>query len=266
MISRAVHASCPCDAMTTARVVHRAGLMWIEAIVPAEDLRRALAEIAPLKIKLGDDGGELALEAPSEMTLVADQGVRIVCAAHLHWPVLGVSVPVTMSSLIVLLRPVIETHEGVDALVFKLEIEHADLVMVPSIIDTRITSLVNDELAKRHVELSWRYADTLNHVFRLPDILRPAESLGLTVTSALVKITAEALGLAISLRSDVHRAGDAAVAPPVADDPPTRVASPAPALQSPADFAVRGAIAGLALGVVFALGRASRHRSSWLRG
>jgi hypothetical protein len=241
--------------------------MWIEAIIPAEDLRRTLAELAPLEIRLGDDGGELSLEAPREMTLVADQGVRIVCTAHLHWPVLGVSVPVTMTTLIVLLRPVIEAHEGVDSLVFKLEIEHADLAMVPSIIDDRITSLVNEELAKRHVELSWRYAETLDHIFRLPDILEPAESLSLTVTSALVKITTEALGLAISLRSDIHRGGEATVAAPAApaEPPPEKLhVAPRP-LQSPADFAVRSAIAGLALGVVFALGRASRHRSSWLR-
>jgi len=247
--------------------------MWIEAIIPVEDLRRTLAEFAPLKIRLGDDGGELALDAPSETTLVPDKGVRIVCAAQLHWPVLGVNVPVTMKSLIVLLRPVIETHDGVDALVFKLEIEHADFAMLPAVIDTSITSLVNDELAKKHVELSWRYADTLSHVFNLPTLLEPAEALALSVTSAVVKVTSEALGLAISLRSDIRRGRDNGPkdAPPASDPPPPSKAAVAPTtsarpLLSPVAIAVRGVVAALALGAVFALGRASRPRNLWLPG
>jgi hypothetical protein len=244
--------------------------MWIEAIISTEDLRRTLSELAPLKIRLGDDGGEFALDEPTEVTLVAEQGVRVVCSARLHWPVLGVSVPVTMKSLIVLLRPVIERHDGVDALVFKLEIEHADFSMVPDLIDNGITKLVNEELAKKHVELSWRYADTLNHVFKLPDLLEPAEALALTVTSAIVKVTTEAVGLAICLAADIRRGGETAATTSTSDvpsPPPNRPAPPTPIpLLSPGDLAVRGAIAGLALGAVFALGRASRRHTGWFAG
>jgi hypothetical protein len=96
--------------------------MWIEAIVSTEDLRRALSELAPLKIQLADGQGELALESPSEVSLVPDHGARIVCVAHLRWPVLGVDVPLKMKSLIIMLRPVIETNARGDALVFKVEI------------------------------------------------------------------------------------------------------------------------------------------------
>ena len=88
----------------------------------------------------------------------------------------------------------IETHEGVDALVFKLEIEHADLVMVPSIIDTRITLAGTTQFGRRPRRAVGRYATRSITSSASPDILRPA-IVGLTVTSALVKITAEALGL-----------------------------------------------------------------------
>jgi len=180
--------------------------MWIEAIVSTEDLRRALAEFAPLTIRLGDGGGELALGSPSEVSLVPDRGARIVCAAHLQWPLLGVVVPMKIRSLIVLLRPVIEAHANGDALVFKLEIEHADFALVPTVIDNRITSRINEELARKRVELSWRYADTLTHVFHMPDVLDPVEALSLVVSSGVVKVTPDAMGLAVSLRCDVLRA------------------------------------------------------------
>jgi hypothetical protein len=185
--------------------------MWIEAFVSTEDLRRSLSEFAPLKIRLGDSGGELALDSPTEVSLVADLGARIVCSAHLHWPFLGINVPMTMKSLIILLRPAIETHADGDALVFKLEIEHADFAYIPTVIDNRITGLINAELAKKHIELSWRYAGTLDHVFNLPEMLDPVEGLALTATSAFVKVTNDAVGLAVSVRCDVLRGAERSV-------------------------------------------------------
>ena len=42
----------------------------------------------------------------------------------------------------------------------------------------------------------------------MPDALDGVESLGLVVTSAVVKVTSEGVGLAMSLRCDVRRAAD----------------------------------------------------------
>jgi hypothetical protein len=64
---------------------------------------------------------------------------------------------------------------------------------------------VNRELAAKHVELSWNYAATLNHVFSLPDALQPLLRLRLTVIDAQVRATKEALGLAIQIRANVKR-------------------------------------------------------------
>jgi hypothetical protein len=247
------------------------GLMWIEAIISTEDLRRTLSEFAPVTIRLSKGGGELALESPSEVSLVADQGVRVVCTAHLHWPILGVNVPLTLKSLIILLCPVIKARSNGNELVLRLEIEHADFALVPTVIDNRITAGVNAELTKKHVELSWRYSDTLEHVFHLPDALAPVESLGLVVTGGVVKVTNEAVGLAVALRCDVRRADQQRASenpPPDAERhpaplPAARRSAPSAAWLSPATMATRGCIAALALGAVFALGRASRHRQRW---
>ncbi len=182
--------------------------MWIEAIVSAEDLRQALSRFAPVTIHFGAGGGELTLESPSEVTFVEDKGARIVCRARLVWPLLGVHVPIALKSLVVLLCPVIEPQPDGSALVFKLEIEHADFALIPTFIDNRLTARINTELAKKHVELSWLYARTLDHVFPMPDALDGIESLGLAVTGAVVKVTSEGVGLAVSLKCDVRRTGD----------------------------------------------------------
>jgi len=180
--------------------------MWLEAIISAEDLRQTLSRFAPVTIHFGDGGGELALEAPSQVTLVKDKGARIVCRARVVWPLLGLHVPIALKSLDVLLCPMIEPQPEGSALVFKLAIEHADFALIPTFIDNRLTALINAELAKKHVELSWRYAETLDHVFPMPDALDGVDALGLVVTGAVVRITNEGLGLAVSMRSDVRRA------------------------------------------------------------
>jgi hypothetical protein len=182
--------------------------MWLEAIVSAADLQRTLARFAPVTIRLGEGGGALALESPSEVTLLANRGVRVVCRARLVWPVIGVRVPMTIRSLVILLCPIIEAQPRGDVLVFKLEIEHADFALIPTFIDNRITSQINAQLAEKHVELSWSYTETLHHVFRMPQALDAVESLALVVDGAIVKVTTEAVGLAVSLHSDVRRAGE----------------------------------------------------------
>jgi hypothetical protein len=191
-----------------ARFMHILRSMWIEAIVSAEELRQTLSRFAPVTIRLGDEGGELALDSPSQVTLLPDKGARVVCRARLVWPLLGVHVPIAMKSLVVLLCPLIEAQPEGGELVFKLEIEHADFALIPTFIDDRLTTRINTELAKKRIELSWRYAETLDHVFRMPDALDGVDALGLVVTGAVVKVTKEAVGLAVSLRSDVRRSDE----------------------------------------------------------
>ncbi len=154
--------------------------MWIEAVLLKDELSMLVGQFAPVAIRLGEDG-ELQVHDPGDVTIVPDLGLRVVCKATLHWTVLGFAVPVTLDSLSILLRPKIAKHGDVDVLVFLLEIEHADIAGLPAGIDKRITDLVNHELQAKHVELSWDYSATLNHEFDLPDILKPVESLKLTV-------------------------------------------------------------------------------------
>jgi hypothetical protein len=188
--------------------------MWLEAIVPKEDLSALVAEFTPLTILLGEDG-RLSLSEATDVSLVEGVGLRVVCKAQVHWSVLGLSVPVTLHSLAVLLRPEIEPRDGAPALVFRVQIEHADLAGLPDVIDDRVTGLVNHELEARHVELSWGYGNTLSHVFDLPETLRPLEQLALVAGSARVKVTHDAMALAIEMTARVDRGESRRGADPV---------------------------------------------------
>ncbi len=185
--------------------------MWLEAILSQDDLMKLVTELLPTTLRLGNDG-DLHLHEVHEVHLVEGEGLRVVCRAKLHWPVLGIPIPVTLNSLDALLLPVVKKQASGDSLVFKLRIEHADLSGVPTSIDDRITTKVNEAL--EHAELTWRFSETLQHVFALPDTIEPATAIALRTAWGEVKITAETLVLAVSFHADVVRdaAADHAVA------------------------------------------------------
>jgi hypothetical protein len=177
--------------------------MWVEAVLLSEDLDRLLAQLAPMTVAVGTS--HLVLSDPAPCGLVPDVGLRIVCKAKVHWPVLGIDVPVTARSLTVLLRPAIARRGEREVLVVTLEVESAELAGVAGLFEQRITDLVNEELVKKEVELTWGFAEALTHSFRLPGELAPLDSLDLTVLSGRVRILSDGVGLAVKLDSGVKR-------------------------------------------------------------
>ena len=178
--------------------------MWVEAVVPQQDLTALLGQLLPAAIRLGHDG-ELYLGEPTGVALVADVGLRVVCGATLRWKILGIHVPITIESIAVVVSPEIEERSDFRRLVFKIQIEHADVARLPRLLDDGVTDLVNRELAAKHVELSWNYAATLSHAFELPTSLQSHDQLALTVVDARVKATGDALGLAIRFGAAARR-------------------------------------------------------------
>jgi hypothetical protein len=179
--------------------------MWLEAILTNDDLLDVLRGFSPLEIRLGETGS-LALASPSTVSTILDEGIGVVCDATLHYPVLGIDLPVHMHSLTVLIHPaVVDLPAGAgQALVFTLQIDHTGLVLLPHRFDQSVTKRVNEELVKRHFELSWNFHETLSHVFQLPAALSVA-SLGLKVTGGKVKITADSLGFAVCFDTQVQK-------------------------------------------------------------
>jgi hypothetical protein len=176
--------------------------MRIEAILSAEDLAAMIREVAPLTVHFGKDE-QLELTDPSEVTLVADAGLRVVCKGRVQWRLLGIGVPITLNSLHVLIRPEIVQQSDGNALVFTIEIEHADLSGIPTMIDSKITDVVNKALAEKRVELVWNFTETLSHRFKMPDAVKPLEAIAFDVCGGRLKIGREALVLAIEFRSAV---------------------------------------------------------------
>jgi hypothetical protein len=193
--------------------------MWLEAILTREDLQGIAEKFSPLEIRLGD-GGSLLLVAPDEVTLIADHGVVVRCDATLHWPILGFDIPVSMRGLRVHVLPSVEELPDGATLVFRLQIDHTGVAMLPSFFDHALTARVNQELTEKRVELAWNFVETLTHVFALPASLASAAGLSIKATAGRVKTTEIALGLAVDFEASVRPR------PPAASSNATNEASP----------------------------------------
>ncbi len=178
--------------------------MWIEAILARDDLAKAVQEFCPLRINIGRDGSVLLLE-PRDIELVADVGLRMTVTTEIHWPVLGIQVPVSVRAATLEVRPEIVQNAGGDTLSFKLRLDAVDIAVLPAFVDWGIVDLVNEQLQAKHVELSWRFAETLSHTFDLPEALASARALDLRAASGRVKVTSEALALAVLFHAKVER-------------------------------------------------------------
>lgn len=171
-----------------------------------EEITQLVQQLMPLKILIGDEGkGSLDLAEPQTVALVAGAGLRVECRAVITWPVLGVEVPVTLNSLGVLLSPSIAEHEGRERLVFRIELEHAELVGLPAWFDARLTERINKEMDERKVQLMWDFIKTLSHAFALPDMLEPVETFELQGEHGSVTVTEDALRLKIDFRTKITR-------------------------------------------------------------
>jgi hypothetical protein len=176
--------------------------MWAEAILAKNDLDKAIRDFCPLKIKLGEDGS-VQISDPHGLDLVPDVGLRMSVTIEVHWPILGIQIPVSVRSATLEVRPeILKKPEG-EPLTFKLRLDDVDISMLPEFIDRGIVERVNKELEERHVELTWNFIATLSHVFELPDALLSARAIGLRAGWGSVKITSEALVLAVSFDASV---------------------------------------------------------------
>jgi hypothetical protein len=176
------------------------GVMWLEAILSRDDLVTLVERFLPVKIHIGTCS--LTLYEPREVRLVAARGLLLRCKARVHWPVLGIAVPIVLHEFDVMLWPEVESERH---LVFRIAIEHADLAGVPAFIDDRITLRINRELREHDVNVSWDFAAALTRVFQLPGTVSLADALSLDSSWGRLRIRPEAMVLAVSLHADVLR-------------------------------------------------------------
>jgi hypothetical protein len=143
---------------------------------------------------------------------------------EVHWPILGIAVPLTVRAVTLDVTPLILAQaDGSEKLAFKLHLDDVDFSLLPAFLDKTVVLHINQELEAKHVELAWDFSKTLSHVFDLPSELVSASGIELKVAWGKVKTTVDTLVLAISFHASTlprpASASDTRTAVPVSPRP-----------------------------------------------
>jgi hypothetical protein len=177
--------------------------MWLQALFTADDLLRALSRVTPARIPLAKEDPErcLWLSKPDSVLLRDDKDIVITTRAQVRWDVLGLTVPVTLQSVTVVLSPEVQDERGAQALSFGLRIQEADLSAVPAFVEGSLVARVNEALAEADGKMSWRFLETLDFAFHLP-MIEPRRKMKLWARSGTAKVTSEGLSLMVGWELD----------------------------------------------------------------
>jgi len=182
--------------------------MQIELIFSRDDLLRVLEQAFPLTIRFGEaKEHSLTLTDLGEAKLVPGVGLRIACKGRVRWPLLGIDVPMVVSSLAFLLLPSIGESEKGATLAFRASVERADFANLPALVDDRIVATINAKLAAKESELSWKFMKALTHVAPLPATLEPLESFAIRPAWGKVRVTEDAVIYTAAFDSSLVRRG-----------------------------------------------------------
>ncbi len=186
------------------------------------ELERIILAAAPLRIDLSNaEVGKrvIDIESVSRVELVAGEGIRIVGAGKITWPVLGLNVPVTLDKASVKLLPHAEaTANGALSLRLRILIESADVPMIPEFAEISVIKKVNDALVTSPPILDFDLRKLVNQHAALPDSFEPKTIFSSHLTSLDLAITYTEVHLSAVIGADLEREPVGPFAPPMSSD------------------------------------------------
>lgn len=183
--------------------------MYIDAVVTASEIATLLEQFAPIRIHLtptDEDRSWVELEQPREITMVAGRGIRVVCSGRLRYALAGITLPLSIRRIQVLLEPkIVDLGPDAQRLDFVLQIEDADLENVPGLVDRAIVGKVNASLTPEATHMLWQFSRTLDQAFDLPERLEPLHQLLLRAPAGAVAVTPDGVALRLHLNAALTR-------------------------------------------------------------
>lgn len=183
-------------------------LAHLEVKLPYPMVVHGLRQFAPLKIHLTDPSENrrwIELDPPSTVEFRSGVGIHVVTTGRFRFDIAKIPIPAQLNRVEFLILPrLIPDEDGVH-LAIPIEIESADVRMVPDLIDSVLVSQVNAALTPKASQLMWQISDALSAVFQMPKRLDPLESLELKVVGGDVNLLAESLTLRIDYEMRLDR-------------------------------------------------------------
>jgi hypothetical protein len=188
--------------------------MYLRATLTLAELRSLLDQLVPLRIHLElSEKREtqpqrwIELRDPTDVSLVPGRGLRVVCSGAVRYDVGPLHSRVRIREVALLLVPSVRTTTGDDAnaLSLRLEIERADIAMVPDGIDALIIAGVNEILAPKAEHASWSIDRAMKLKVPMPPQLVPLDAFHLGAQWTGVTVGKDHVELEMKLSAGVTR-------------------------------------------------------------
>jgi hypothetical protein len=167
-----------------------------------EELQAILTDAAPLRIDVTRDPKEprvIDIASPELISLVPGKGLLVRTSARIAWPLLGLSVPLKVTTGSLLLYPKIVRRGDTIGVQFDIKLDGVELKSVPQFMGSGIVDRVNASLEKGNEARVWNVSKTLTRIIPLPKFLVPETKLHLEVMAGRLEIRGDRLVLSVDV-------------------------------------------------------------------
>lgn len=187
---------------------HPKTLAQLELRLPKEMVEKALRDFSPLKVHLVEpfeNSRWIELDPPSEVELHAERGIRVVTTGRFRFDLVHIPIAAHLDRVEFLVAPQILAKEGSYSAAFPIEILHADVRLIPSVVDDLIVAQVNETFTTRSSKLLWCFSEALSAQFVVPERLEQISRLELSVEDSMMEIEENAVVMRAAYRLGVER-------------------------------------------------------------
>ncbi len=176
----------------------------------APEVDRLFRALVPLRIDLSNekDGTRtIDIESLKHVELIPEEGVRIVGAARVTWPLGGFNLPVTLdeASVKLVLSSGVKGETGGRALQLRIVIELADVPMLPEFAEASIIKRINEALASSGPLLDLDLEALVRRHIDLPRAVLPKTALLTRLSDLHVSVTTSALTVTGTVSGEFER-------------------------------------------------------------
>ena len=180
-----------------------------------DELVQAMADFLPMRLLLGklegiDDPAWVQIDAIETATFVPCRGLRLSCAARIHYPLPVVPDDFAVQHATLEMVPAIAPGPGGAVLAFRLDVGDFELKYLPEVVDRTVARKINEALCEHATSIAWDFTKTLTRMVQLPERLRIVRTLELRAPRGEVQVTEDSIVLQLSVDVSFHHAGDVA--------------------------------------------------------
>lgn len=185
--------------------------MELRITLGRDEIEQLVEQAAPLRIHLGKPDGKqrwIELEEPRDVRLVEDDGLSLTMAGRFHFDLAKVPLGDEIRDIHVMIRPRVNTDEtGMSLLDFHLDIDEADLVTVPDVIDRPLVEMVDRATTPKSTRLRVPFQQMLSAVGELSPRLQPLARARTTVAHPSVTVKPDRVIFAVDLEASLESDG-----------------------------------------------------------